>query len=120
VALCVLVLVPWTVLLGLWLPSDYRVHAWRASWVGFDLLLLISLTVTAVLAWRRSRAVVMPALATAVLLVCDAWFDVSLDVGTPGAWGAVASAVFVELPLAGFIFHRVHKVLRSSSAPPRP
>ncbi|MEU1198248.1 hypothetical protein ABZ446_18700 [Streptomyces sp. NPDC005813] len=112
-----LVLVPWTVLLGLTLPSDYRVHAWRATWVGFDVLLLTALTTTAVLAKRRHRAVVIPALASAVLLVCDAWFDVSLSLGTPAVWGSLAFAVCAELPMAAFLFHRTHALLRRQWAP---
>jgi hypothetical protein len=105
-------LVPWTVLLGLRLPSDHPVHAWNATWVGFDALLLLAFAATAVLAWRRHRAVVIPALGTAVLLVCDAWFDVSLDIGTPDLWVSAALALFVELPMAGFLFHRAYGLLR--------
>jgi hypothetical protein len=105
-------LVPWTVLLGLTLPSDYRVHAWRTTWVGFDVLLLVTFATTAFLAWRRNRAVIIPAAATGVLLICDAWFDVSLDFGTPGVWMSAALAVFAELPLAGFMLHRAYSLLR--------
>lgn len=113
-------LVPWTVLLGLRLPSDYRVHAWNATWVGFDVLLLAGFTATAILGWRRHRAVALPALGTGVLLVCDAWFDVSLDIGSSGLWLSAALALFVELPMAGFLFHRAYRVLQSQwAAQPR-
>jgi hypothetical protein len=110
-ALSTVGLVPWTIALGLTLPSDYRVHAWRTTWVGFDVLLLLALAATAVLAWRRHRAGLVSAVATAVLLICDAWFDISLDFGTSAVWAAVALAVFVELPLAGFLLHRVYTLL---------
>lgn len=46
-------------------------------------------------------------MATAILLVCDAWFDVSLAFGTPDVWFSAGLAVFVELPLAVFLIHRV-------------
>lgn len=110
-------LVPWTVILGLKLPSDYQVHAWRTTWVGFDIMLLIALGTTAVLGKRSKRAMVLPALATAVLLVCDAWFDVSLEFGTSAVWASAALAVFVELPMAAFIVHRMHKLMQSQCAP---
>ncbi|MER6125844.1 hypothetical protein ABT173_25090 [Streptomyces sp. NPDC001795] len=110
-------LIPWTVIMGLTLPSDYRVHAWRTTWVGFDILLLSAFVATAVLGLRRHRAAVIPALATAVLLVCDAWFDVSLAFGTPGVWASAALAVFVELPTAVYIFRRVHSLLRLQWTP---
>jgi hypothetical protein len=105
-------LVAWTVMLGFTLPSDYRVHAWRTTWVGFDVLLLGALAATAILAWRRHRAALVTSVATAVLLVCDAWFDVSLDFGTPGVWASAALAAFVELPIAGFLLHRVYSLLQ--------
>ncbi|MBW8706322.1 hypothetical protein MBT84_42560 [Streptomyces sp. MBT84] len=116
-AVCALALVPWTVVLGLTLPTDYRVHAWRTTWVGFDILLLIALGATAVLGRRRHRAVVIPALSSAVLLVCDAWFDVSLALGTPAVWASAALAVFVELPMAVFLFHRMYNLLRLQWTP---
>ncbi|MHB9863921.1 hypothetical protein [Streptomyces sp. YIM S03343] len=118
-ALSVLGLIPWTVLMALTLPSDYRVHQWRAAWVGFDILLLTAAGATAVLARRRHAGAVLAALATAVLLVCDAWFDVSLDFGTPAVWASAALAVFVELPVAAFLVHRAHTLLRQHWAPVR-
>ncbi|MCX4885838.1 MULTISPECIES: hypothetical protein [unclassified Streptomyces] len=104
---CSIALVPWTVLLALTLPSGYRVHHWRAVWVGFDVLLLVAMASTAILGWLRHRAVMVSALATAVLLVCDAWFDVSLSFGTSEVWPSAALAVFGELPLAFYLIHRV-------------
>jgi hypothetical protein len=111
-AVSVLGLIPWTVVMALTLPSDHRVHQWRTAWVGFDILLLTAAGATAVLARRRHGGAVMAALATAVLLVCDAWFDVSLDFGTQAVWASAALAVFVELPLAAFLVIRAHTLLR--------
>ena len=71
----------------------------RTAWAGFDVLLISALTATAVLGWRRHPAGILPAAVAAVLLVCDAWFDVSLDVGTPDIWLSAALALFVELPV---------------------
>jgi hypothetical protein len=115
-----LALIPWTVLLGLTLPSDYRVHEWRTTWVGFDIMLLATFAATMVLGIRRHRAAAIPALATAVLLVCDAWFDVSLAIGTSDVWASAALAVFVELPIAAYIFQRAHKILRLQWASRQP
>lgn len=104
---CAVGLVPWTVLLAFTLPSGYTVRQWRVTWVGFDILLLLAMAATAVLGWRRHRAVVVAAVSTGALLVCDAWFDVSLALGTPGVWWSAALAVFVELPLAAFLIRKV-------------
>ncbi|MFF7761133.1 hypothetical protein [Streptomyces griseorubiginosus] len=104
---CAVGLVPWTVLLYFTLPSGYTVRQWRVTWVGFDVLLLLAMSATALLGWRRHRGVVVAAVATGALLVCDAWFDVSLALGTPAVWWSAALAVFVELPLAAFLLRKV-------------
>ncbi|MET7680787.1 hypothetical protein [Streptomyces sp. NPDC005423] len=104
---CAVGLVPWTILLGLSLPSGYKVHHWRLTWVGFDALLVVAMASTAILGRLRHRAVIVAALATATLLICDAWFDISLAFGTSEVWSAVALAVFAELPLAGYLIRRV-------------
>ncbi|MBK6016720.1 hypothetical protein JHN45_37115 [Streptomyces sp. MBT53] len=104
---CAVGLIPWTVLLAVTLPSAYEVHQWRVTWVGFDVLLVLSMAATALLGWRRNRGVIVAAIFSAALLICDAWFDVSLAFGTDDVWSAVALAVFAELPLAGYLIHRV-------------
>lgn len=90
---CAIGLVPWTILLAVTLPSGYTVRQWRTTWVGFDVLLLLSMAATALLGWRRHRGVVVAAVSTGALLLCDAWFDVSLALGTPDVWWSVALAV---------------------------
>ncbi|MFE9443465.1 hypothetical protein ACFYO2_31795 [Streptomyces sp. NPDC006602] len=104
---CAIGLVPWTVLLAFTLPSGYEVHQWRVTWVGFDVLLVVAMASTVILGWLRHRFVIVSGLATAVLLICDAWFDVSLAFGTSDVWLSAALAVFAELPLAGYLIHRV-------------
>jgi hypothetical protein len=51
--------------------------------------------------------VIVSATATAVLLICDAWFDVSLAFGTSGVWLSAVLAACVELPLALYLIRRV-------------
>jgi hypothetical protein len=116
---CAVGLVPWTVLLAFTLPHGYTVRQWRTTWVGFDVLLLLAMAATALLGWRRHRAVIVAAVATAALLACDAWFDVSLALGTPGVWGSAALAVCVELPLSVFLVRKVMGMLSLAQWPPR-
>jgi hypothetical protein len=103
---CTIGLIPWTVVLALTLPNQYQANHWRLTWVGFDVLLLLGMGITSYLGWRRRQAVIGAAIAVGTLLVCDAWFDISLDLGTSGVWLSLASALFIELPLAGFLIHR--------------
>lgn len=92
-------MVPWIVVLALSLPDRAVSHNYRLAWVGFDLLLAVSIARTAWLAWRRSPFVVNVASATAALLVVDAWFDVS-TAADEALLKACLLAALVELPLA--------------------
>lgn len=113
---CLAGLGPWTVYLALTLPSGFRAHYWRLAWSGFDVLLLLAMAGTAYLGWRRRQAVIAGAVVTATLLICDAWFDIALDLGTRDIWMSVASAVFVELPLAAFFLRRAQLIIRLTFA----
>jgi hypothetical protein len=112
VTACAVALVPWTVALALTLPREYDARHWRLTWVGFDVLLLVMMALTAYFGWRRRQAVIGCAIVTGTLLVCDAWFDISLDLGTSGIWMSLGSAVFVELPLAFFLLTRARLLIK--------
>lgn len=106
-------LLPWTAYLFVSLPVRSISHHYNLSWAGFDVLLIVALARTAWLAWHNSRQVELPAVATAVLLVVDAWFDVTTaKPGWPFAQ-ALLMAVFAELPtaaLALYISRRARRV----------
>jgi hypothetical protein len=97
-------LIPWIVVLAITLPHRYVAGHWTLTWVGFDIALLGCLALTASLAWRRRQSVVLFAFATATLLTCDAWFDVTTASGRADTTIAIASALLLELPLATLLF----------------
>lgn len=72
-----LFMIPWIIYLGLTLPQNYTVRDWPLTWVGFDILLVVFMTATAILTWLHRQVVVLPAFTTGILLVCDAWFDLT-------------------------------------------
>jgi hypothetical protein len=109
---CTLALIPWTIYLGLSLPADYSARHWAAAWTGFDVLELLALAATAYFGWKRRQALIGTATAAATLLICDAWFDITLDLGTPDIWWSLGSAAFIELPLAFFLLHRATLLMR--------
>lgn len=113
-------LIPWIVLLAITLPRRYEAGHWRLTWVGFDIILLGFLALTAWLAWRRRQAVVVTAFITATLLTCDAWFDITTSSGRADTIVAIASAVLLELPLAALLFtvaaHLLHFTVRRAQA----
>jgi hypothetical protein len=105
-------LIPWIVLLAITLPHRYVAGHWTVTWVGFDIVLLGGLALTAWFAWRRRQAVVIAAFTTATLLTCDAWFDVTTASGRADTITAIASALVLELPLAALLFAVAHHLLR--------
>ena len=107
-----LVFIPWIGYLAVSLPDRHVAGQWKSAWVGFDIVLVACLTGTAWCAWRRRQLLVPAAIVTATLLVCDAWFDVLLDWGTPDVWWSVATAVLVELPLAALLLWVAARLLR--------
>jgi len=112
-----LALALWTLRLGADLPARYLVGHWDLAWVGFDLLLAVSIAATGMLTWRGSPARAGASCATAVLLVCDAWFDVSTAAVSTDLVSSVLSAVLVELPLAALAGVLAYRQLRSLAAP---
>jgi hypothetical protein len=94
-----LALIPWMAYLGVTLPSTERISE-RTAWIGFDVGLMIMLGLTAVLAQRRSVRLAHASMATATMLVVDAWFDIFTSGGGSALMQSLQLAV-VELSLAG-------------------
>jgi hypothetical protein len=96
---CGVGLVPWLVVLALTLPSTATAPHWTVAWVGLDAMEAAGLVASGLLALRRHSLRGVVAGATAMLLLVDAWFDVTTASGgdvTP----AVLMALLAELPLA--------------------
>ena len=107
-----LVLVPWIAILAATLPHRYEARHWTLAWVGFDIALVAGLATTAWLTWRARPALVYPALITATLLVCDAWFDTTTAQRSDVLVSAL-SALLLELPMAAVLVVAVVIVQRS-------
>ncbi|MDT7762325.1 MAG: hypothetical protein QOC63_1745 [Mycobacterium sp.] len=107
----VLGLIPWTVYLAIALPDKYIAHNWPATWVGFDVLLLLFLGATAVLGLLRRQLLVLTAFTTGILLICDAWFDI-MTAAPDDRWLSVVTAVAGELPLSAILITGALRILR--------
>lgn len=104
-------LVPWIVILSVTLPKTYIAHHWALTWVGFDIVLAMLMATTAILGWQRRQLIILTGFATGVLLICDAWFDVT-TASPDDVWLSVLSAVLVELPLAGILIFGTMRLVR--------
>jgi len=107
-----LILAVWIGVLEVKLPRLYRANGWQASWVGFDIGLLMVFLATAWAAWRRRQVLIGCLMVLATLLVCDAWFDTMLDYGTRGFMVSLLSALVIELPLAVVALTGARRLLR--------
>jgi hypothetical protein len=112
ILVCAAALIPWIVYLAITLPSHYVARNWVVTWVGFDILLLAMLVLTALAGWKRKQFVFPTAFATGVLLVCDAWFDVMTSQRGGDLTQALLSALLVELPLAVLLIVGPLRLLR--------
>jgi len=102
-ALCCLVLIPWTIGLAVTLPGHYLVGNWPLAWTGFDIILLGCLSTTAWALWRQRQVAVPAAMITSALLLCDAWFDILTAHTGRCLIVSIATAVFAELPIAALL-----------------
>ena len=106
-------LLPWLVLLAIKLPDRQINQNYRLAWVGFDVLLMLTLSRTAWLAWRRSPYLVIVASVTATLLIVDAWFDITTASSDRERSLAIATAILIELPLAAFSMRLARRAQRA-------
>jgi hypothetical protein len=109
---CCLGLAAWIGILIMNLPVRYTSSDWRAVWVGLDIAELAGFAATAWAAWHQRQVIIFFMIITGTLLVCDAWFDLALDYGSPGFAMSLASALVVELPLALLLFTSARRLVR--------
>lgn len=76
IAVSAVILVPWAAYLAMSLPASVSARHWPAAWAGLDVVMAAGLAVTAWLTVRCDRRMAFPAVATATLLLADAWLDV--------------------------------------------
>jgi len=108
----VVLLIPWIAGLATTLPDQHSAHQWRLAWSGFDAALTLAFAFTAYLGWRRRQIAITALTVLGVLLMCDAWFDVTLSWGTSEQTASVLSALFAEIPVAVVTFALAHRLLR--------
>src|SRR5436305_3219809 len=95
-----LALLPWVVVLAEHLPSTHAAPHWDITWIGFDVALSGLLVAVATGAWRRSPLLEGTAIAAAVMLLIDAWFDVTTSASGFELVTSLTEALLFELPLA--------------------
>jgi hypothetical protein len=113
---CCVGLAGWIAVLVLTLPSHFISSDWRAVWVGLDVAELAGFAATGWAAWRERQVVILLMTVTGTLLLCDAWFDLTLDYGSSGFAMSVVSAVLAELPLAFIMFAAARRLIRVTVA----
>jgi len=93
-------MIPWLFYLAFTLPASATDGHWALAWVGLDSCEALALFATGRLLLRADNRCVLAATATAVLLLTDAWFDVTTAARGDELLTAIAMAVFAEAPVA--------------------
>lgn len=112
-ALAGLAMIPWVFYLSATLPASVRDAHWALAWVGLDGCEALALYATGWLLLRRDNRCVLTAVGTAVLLLVDAWFDVTSAAPGPDLATAIGMAVFAEIPIALVSVLLATRVLRT-------
>ena len=106
----------WTIYLAWRLPRHYVANHWDLAWVGLDVAEIVMLFASAWAAWHRRALLIAFSIASATLLLLDAWFDVTT--ATHGdVTASLVVAAFVEVPSAVvllYVARRATKRLFSS------
>src|ERR1700733_1780838 len=101
---CCVALAGWIAILLLTLPGRYTSSDWRAVWVGLDIAELLGFAATAWAAWHQRQLVIFFMVMTGTLLLCDAWFDLTLSYGSRGFTARIPSPGLAGVSLAVFVF----------------
>ena len=93
-------MIPWVLFLSRTLPAGATDCHWALAWVGLDSCEALALFATGWLLLRADNRCVLAATATAVLLLTDAWLDVTSAAPGDELLTAIAMAAFAEAPIA--------------------
>ena len=108
------ILIPWTIFLGLTLPPKYHASHWRLLWTGFDASLIAVLLLAAWAAWYQRQILAAIAVIAGTLLFCDAWFDMVTSFGHRDEWLTLLTGFGAELPLGVFFFWLYRRIALST------
>jgi hypothetical protein len=109
-----LIVIGWAAYLGVSLPDRNVASHWNLAWVGLDVLIVVALALTA---WRfghNDRRVVLPAVATATLLIVDSWMDIT-TAARADLWQSILLAALLEIPLAALSLLIAQRALQQSN-----
>ncbi|MBR7825718.1 hypothetical protein KDK95_05315 [Actinospica sp. MGRD01-02] len=95
-----LLMIPWVLFLSRTLPAGATDCHWALAWVGVDSSEALALFATGWLLLRADNRCVLAATAAAVLLLTDAWLDLTSAASRGELLIAIAMAVFAEVPIA--------------------
>lgn len=108
-----LAMIPWVFYLSATLPAGAPMAHWSLAWVGLDSCEALALFASGGFLLRRDNRCVLTAVSTAVLLLTDAWFDVTSAAPGPDLTTAIAMAILAEVPIALICVVLATRVLRT-------
>jgi hypothetical protein len=113
-AFLAIALIPWIVDLSTILPRHHSAQNWDTLWVGFDIIMLVTILITIYLIYKRTIWVVVSASALATLFIVDVWFDVLTAKPGKELHESLGFGV-IELSLAFITYRMVYKIIHNST-----
>jgi hypothetical protein len=114
---CGVGMIPWLAFLAVSLPSATEVPHWSLAWVGLDSMEAVGLFTTGLLIRRGDPRRSLTAMATAVLLTVDAWFDITTSASGGARTEAIVMAAFAEIPMAVICTVIAYRSLHRADSP---
>jgi hypothetical protein len=84
--------------------------------VGFDIALLAAFAFAAWFGWRTRQLVITALIVTGTLLLCDAWFDLTMSWGSDEETASLVTAAIAEIPFAVGLFFVAGQILHRTTA----
>jgi len=109
-------MLPWLVFLAVSLPAAAVARHWPAAWVGLDAMEAAGLICTGVLMLRGDARHRLTAIATAALLMADAWFDITTAAPGSGELTSLMMAALAEVPTAALCAWLACRGLRAQAS----
>lgn len=109
-------LIPWIVYLAYTLPPKQTMANWCPVWVGFDIIMILIVSIIIYLALKKSPWLSFPLVALATMLLADAWFDTMTANGNLEITTSLLMAALGEIPWALFSIWCAVRVQRQTIA----
>ena len=93
------------------LPENYRATNWDIAWVGFDIILLLTILLTLWALFNHKQIAIVASSMSGTILIIDTWFDIVTSQPGRDFYIALVTGLLLEIPFALTLFWFSKKLL---------